>query len=462
MNSSTKSIAIIGAGITGLSAAYQLQKTGHRVVLFDKTNRVGGAIQTTKQDGYLAEHGPNSLMLADRRVKDLISELGLDAQLITANSEAAKRFVVHQDKLHALPHSPLRAITTPLISLKGKLRMLIELFLKKAPAEKSESFADCVRRRIGPEMLEKAAGPFVSGIYAGDPEKLSTKHAFPRLWNLEQNYGSFIKGAIQLGKAAKNGTGDPNRLSKRDIVSFQDGMQVLPDALKDALVDTSLVLEADLQHISQHTNGKWKLIWKATNGEGEQDFDHVILTTPAHKVHDLPLDSELLDEVSELKDIYYPPVTSMLLGFRREEVEHPLDGFGMLMAMKQKASILGGLFTSTLFPGRAPEGYVAINVMLGGARFSEMAELSDGEMEKAVLADLEKFVGLKAAPSFSRITRWAKAIPQLNLGYESALAQIESCEQKYKGFHFAGNYRGGISVGDCIISGMKLSEAINT
>lgn len=460
-----KYVAIIGAGVTGLSAAYHLQQAGHNVIVLEKSARIGGAIQTTIKDEFLCEHGPNSLMLGDKRVSELITRIGLSSSLLQANSAADKRFIVHEGKLTPLPHSLLSGLTSPLFSLKAKFRLLKEPFIpKRNPEGGGECFADFVRRRLGPEMLEKAAGPFVSGIYAGDPNRLSITHAFPRLHRLEQNYGSLVRGAIKLQRSVRKGTADPNRLAKREIVSFTNGMQQLTDSLAASLAEGTIFNHADIGGISQNKKSKrWHIDWKCANGSiGQGSFTDVIVTVPSHKLEELPFEEQLHDSVSKLTHLDYPPVSSMLLGFKRSDVKHALDGFGMLMSMSEKSKILGGLFTSTLFPGRAPDEHVAINIMLGGARTPEHANMSDSAMKASVMDELRRLLGIETTPVFTHLTRWKKAIPQLNLGYSAILEQIQQSERESPGIHFAGNYRGGISVGDCIVSGAELSQQISS
>lgn len=462
-NLERKHIAIIGAGITGLSAAYHLQKAGHSVVLLEKSSQAGGAIRTSLSEGYLAEHGPNSLMVSDERIHALICDLGLEGEIVEANQAAKKRFIVTNGKLQPLPSSLLSAITTRLFSFKAKCRLLKEPFIKKRGAESgTECFTDFVRRRLGPEFLEKAAGPFVNGIYAGDPYRLATRHAFPRIWSLEQEHGSLVRGMIKKRKLQKQGKGDPHRMAKPLLCSFRSGMQSLPDALVNSLEEDTLKLNTDIGNISYNELTKhWNLNWHTKSGStGMGSFDHLIITVPAHKLADLPLNEDVLDATAKISNIHYPPVTSMLLGFKRSQVKHPLDGFGMLNALNEKSKMLGALFPSTLFPDRAPEGHVSINIMLGGARTPEHANMSDSAMQASVMDELRRLLGIEGNPPHVGIVRWEKAIPQLNLGYSNVLKAIEQAERDYPGLHLVGNYRGGISVGDCILNGMSLSEKI--
>lgn len=463
--SSSKNIAIIGAGITGLSAAYHLIKAGHSVTLLEASAHTGGVIQSTTTDGFLCENGPNSILLSDKRVADLLDDLSLSDEVVTSLPTAQKRFIVHNSKLHPLPSSPLSAITTPLFSLGAKLRLLKEPFVSKRKAQTgSECMSDFVRRRLGQEFLDKAAAPFINGIYAGDPNRLSVNHAFPRLHALEQEYGSLIKGAIQLQKLQKNGKGDPNRISPRQIISFRKGMQALPDALTKNLPEGTLYTSTTIYNINQNPDSlRWFIDWKCEGGAtGQGSYDHVIITVPAHKIGDLPLAESVLDAVSKLPDIVYPPVTTVQLGFQTSQIKHPLDGFGMLVALKEKSKILGTLFSSSLFPGRAPQDHTLLTVMLGGARTPEHARMSDSALKVSIMDELRKLLHINGTPTFTHITRWEKAIPQLNLGYGKILEQIEQAERDHPRIHFLGNYRSGISVTDCILSGIDITDKIQS
>lgn len=464
-NKERKQVAIIGAGITGLSAAFHLQQAGHSAVIFENSCRIGGAIQSSTKDGFLYEHGPNSLMVNDKRVENLIQKVNLGTEVLVANKAADKRFVIHEGELNTMPSSVASFLTSPLFSFKAKLRLAKEPFIAKRPAEAgAESLAEFVRRRLGPEMLEKAAGPFVNGIYAGDPNRLSTNHAFPRLFALEQEHGSLFKGMRKNAREIKKGKGDTNRLAKREIISFKDGMESLPKGIAAILEEGTLFLDTKLGGISYNKKTKrWHIDWKGNNGTtGQGSFSDIIITVPAHKLEDLPLEKAVLDTISRVPNLDYPPVASMMLGFKRSQVKHPLDGFGMLNALNEKSKILGALFTTTLFPGRAPDDCVAINVMLGGSRTPEYAKMSESAMKASIMDELRRLLGIDGSPVFTSLVRWEKAIPQVNIGYSSILEQIEQCERKFSGIHFAGNYRGGISVGDCIVSGIKLTEKISS
>ena len=457
----TTHTAILGAGITGLCAAHALQKTGKSVQIFESHHQVGGALQSTLKHDYLAEHGPNSLLVKDQRVARLLNEVGLSIedsdQTIIARDEAKKRYIVQNGSPHAMPASPLGMLRTPLFSTCGKLRFALEPFIGRYKGEGEESFASFVRRRLGPDMLASAAGPFVSGIYAGDPENLSVRHAFPRLWNLEHHYGSFILGAIALqlgwGTIGKN----PNRISPAKMISFQSGMQTLPQAIADHLPADSLALSCQITAI-ERKDDRWQLTWTNASGSTHtENYHQIIIAVPHHKIPDLPLPADILETLKPLTTLASPPVTSLVLGFKREDIAHPLDGFGMLIKREEQSPLLGVLFSSSMFDNRAPDGHVTLTCMMGGTLNPQYAENS----EQVVLDELNRLLGISGQPTFSHRTPWKHAIPQYDLSYQKVIDALGRCENQHSGLHFAGNYRGGISVGDCIVSGLELGKSLS-
>lgn len=456
--------AIIGAGITGLCVAHSLhhqtdaRKTFH---LIESAEGIGGAIQSTPSNGYLAEHGPNSILVKDKRVAELLHQIGLteraeNNEFLEARPEARKRYIVQDGTPIAMPGSLPGMLTTPLFSLPGKLRFMMEPFIGRYKGRQQgrgeESFADFVRRRLGPDMLASAAGPFVSGIYAGDPEKLSVRHAFPRLWSLEDQYRSFILGAIAL-KFRKS---DPHRLTPSRMLSFRSGMHAMPAAIAARLPDDSLYLGSSLESVSSGNNG-WTLVWKDSMGrEHSGHYQNLVLTAPHHRLSSLPLPPSVHEILKPLYAIESPPVTSLVLGFKREDVAHPLDGFGMLIKQAENSPLLGVLFSSSMFDARAPEGHVTLTCMMGGSIHPECAQND----ERTVLDELHKLLGVTGTPTFRHQTSWPKAIPQYGLDYQDKLDAMAACEQAHPGLHLAGNYRGGISVADCIVNGLNLGSQL--
>ncbi|MBT7959310.1 MAG: protoporphyrinogen oxidase [Akkermansiaceae bacterium] len=450
---------VLGAGISGLSIAHAAHSHDHAVLLLESSDQVGGSIQSYRADGYLAEHGPNSILIKDKQVATLLTEVGLDAQESQrANNKAKKRYIVHQGQLHAMPSSPLTMIKTPLFSLGGKLRFAMEPFIGRYAEHKNghneESFADFVRRRLGADMLTSAAGPFVSGIYAGDPEKLSVRHAFPRLWSLEDRYRSCILGAIALKLGAG---GNSDQLAKGKMLSFRSGMHAIPKAIHDHLPHNSVKTQCAITKIKK-TNAGWSVCWNDISGQQETTCKNLVITAPHHKLRDLPLPNSVFNGLTPVMSLDSPPVTSLVLGFKKEDITHPLDGFGMLIKQSENSRLLGVLFSSSMFDGRAPEGHVTLTCMMGGTIHPEYSENSD----EIVLAELDRLLGVSGKPTFRHKISWPRAIPQYGLDYQNTLDAMDEVENNNPGLHFAGNYRGGISVGDCIVNGLELGTRLST
>ncbi len=439
-----KRIAVIGGGISGLTAAYLLQKAGNDITLYESSSDLGGAIRTDSEDGWMTEAGPNTLMVSSREILSLISELGISDQMIEANPLANKRYVVRNGKPIPLPLNPQAFIASPLFSMKQKLRMLTEPFRGKSK-NADESIADFVRRRIGKEFLTYAIDPFVSGVYAGDPEKLSSKYAFPKVYALEEKYGSLIKGQLRLRKDRKT---DSSRM-KPMMISFTDGLRTLIDALGNQL-GNRIQRETTITNLIQTENG-WQVCAETTE---LGTFDNVIITTPAHRAAALIINNQT--PLVRLRTVEYPSVTSLALGFKRTDVKHPLDGFGMLIPSVEKRKILGVLFSSTLFPHRAPKDNVLLTVFIGGSRHQEYALLDDRDLISIAMNDLRPLLGITGTPVFIRRNTWHKAIPQYTIGFNSYLETIDTFERDHPGLHITSNYRGGISVPDCILNAIKL------
>lgn len=436
---------IIGAGLTGLSVAFALRRKGADVTVLERGGRAGGAVRTERSDGFLLEHGPNSMMVTESSIEALIADAGLAGEVV--RPLAKKRFLVRGNRPVALPGGPIGAVTTPLFSLGGKLRILAEPFVARG-TEEDETLAGLVRRRLGPEMLAYAIEPFVAGVYAGDPELLSAKYAFPKLWNLERNHGSFIRGAFRLRKS-----GPP-----QSMLSFRDGMETLPARLAASL-GGGFRPSADIVSIARMPDG-WRVAWREKDVVREAAAPALVCAVPAFAVGDLPWPESLRGMFAPLGKISYPAVNVVALGFRRRDVEHPLDGFGALVPAAERRHILGAIFSSSLFPGRAPEGHVLLTVFVGGSRQPRQAALGDDALEKDVLRDLRDLLGVRGDPVFRRIIRWPRAIPQYNTGYGGILQSIEAIEASHPGLHLAGNYRGGIAAGQCLHNGLSLGARL--
>lgn len=445
-----KSIAVLGAGITGLTAAYRLARLGHRVRVFEQSDRVGGAIKTEEKEGWLVESGPNSLLSGEPAVDRLIDELGIAAERIAADPAAKNRFLVRRGRPIAAPLSPASFFLSPLFSPGAKFRLLAELFTQRRVRTTDVSLADFVASHFGQEFVDYALNPFVSGVYAGNPEKLSARHSFPKLWEIEQTHGSLIRGQI-AGAKARRARGEP----RPGIYSFRHGLKTLPEALAARLPAGAITLHASFDAVLP--GEKWNVVWHdvATH---TQSFDAVVVALPAPAVARLQVGTLGERPLAALALIEYPPVSSLFLGYRRARVAHPLDGFGVLVPAVEKRSVLGILFSSSLFPERAPRGHVALTVMVGGARQPELANLPTDKLLAAVRPDLADLLGIEGEPIFVRHAFWPRAIPQYNLGYELFETVTAAVERAYPGLFIGGQARDGIAVPACIAAGEKLAQ----
>ena len=362
--------AVIGAGITGLTCAHSLHKQGNEVLILESSGNVGGVVGSNRIDGYLVESGPNSLSLDATDIRNFFQELGLGEETIPANQQSRHRFIVRDGNLVPLPLSPLSLVTTRAFSLAAKFRLLREFFIPPIENTENLSVASFFRQRLGREFFSFAGDPFISGVYAGDPEKLSVKHAFPRMLEMEQAHGSLIKGFLKSAKARKN---DPTAL-KRQLVSFKDGMASLINALTQRIRPENIKTEATLTQIEQHGE-QWRVLWHGKDGKNEEDtFDQLVITVPAHALKGLPLPDALAKTLEPLAEISHPPMACMALGFRRTQVSHPLDGFGVLVPSCEGKNLLGAIFATTLFPGRAPLDHVLLQCFVGGRAIQPRAD----------------------------------------------------------------------------------------
>lgn len=449
-NTTPKSIVVLGAGVTGLTAAFRLAQHGHRVRVFEASGRVGGAVRTERTDGWLIEGGPNTLLSGEPALTALINELGLATEVANASPAAKNRYLVRGGRLVAAPISPPAFLGTSLFSLRAKVQLFGEIFTRRRVRTSDISLEDFIRFHFGQELVDYGLNPFVSGVYAGNPKKLSARYSFPQLWEIEQTHGSIIRGQIAAAKARK-AAGRP----RGGIISFARGLQMLPDALAARLPAGALALNARLEALVP--GAPWSVVWHDGQTTHTEQFDVVVAALPAPALAQIRFGTLGERPLASLDAIEHPPVSSLFLGYRREQVAHPLDGFGVLVPEVEQRSVLGILFSSSLFPHRAPGGHVALTVMIGGARQPELARLPGEKILAAVDRDLRELLGVRGAPVFQRHTFWPRAIPQYNLGYERHLEAMAACERTHPGLFVGGQARDGIAVPACLAAGEKLA-----
>jgi protoporphyrinogen/coproporphyrinogen III oxidase len=447
-----KGVAIIGAGITGLTAAFCLQRKGVPVTVYEASGRAGGVIQSVRKDGFLAESGPNTLLETAPEIARLVSDLSLESRRLYTHPDAKARFVVREKRPVAMPSSPPGIFMSPLLSARAKLALLREPFVPPRRDGKEESVAEFVTRRLNREFLDRLVDALVGGIYAGDPRRLSVQHALPRLAQVEAQYGSLIKGQF-LGARERKKSGQVARDRARGF-SFDEGLQVLPDTLAAQLGD-ALKFNAPVRRLAQVGNN-----WRVTTASDEAEFDAVIYCGTAYRLPELEIAAQSPVDVSAFSEIRYTPVASVVLGFRREDVAHPCQGFGMLIPGIEGFKILGTIFSSALFPNRAPSGHILLTSYVGGERSPELAGLKRDELVRLTCDDLGVLLGVKGAPVFENIAFYPRAIPQYNVGYGKFKKLFSEIESNARGLFFAGHFRDGISIGDSIVSGRNAAVRV--
>jgi oxygen-dependent protoporphyrinogen oxidase len=448
-----KSVAIVGGGITGLTAAFRLKERGIAVTIYEASERVGGVIRSIRKDGFLAEFGPNTVLETSPKITQLIADIGLASKKLATDPAANERYLVRDKKTVALPDSPPAFFKSKLFSTRTKLRLFAEPFIRRAPADLDEPLAVFVLRRLGREFLDYAINPMVAGVYAGSPEKLSVKWAFPKLWALEQRYSSLILGQI-FGARARKRAGSVSKANAPKF-SFDTGLAALVDALRETL-EGSIRFSSPVRRVAQQGK-RWTV---SVEGAGEFEHDCVILAAPAHKLAGLEIVANEKVDLSALGEIVYPPVASVVLGYRRAEITHPLDGFGMLIPEVEKFNSLGVIFSSSLFPNRAPQGHVALTCYIGGMRAPALASKPPEMLCLLAHQDISTILGASGGPVFSHVTFYDKAIPQYNVGYGRFKDLLTETERRAPGLFFAGHYRDGISLGDSIVSGHDMALKI--
>jgi oxygen-dependent protoporphyrinogen oxidase len=452
MNESKK-IAIIGAGISGLTAAWRLKNLGYDVTLLEKEKRTGGVIHSEVKEGFICEYAANEMQLKSYEMEQVLYDIGLKEEIIDSNKKASKRFIGKNRKVYEAPCGPISFITTGLFSLKGKLRLFWEPFAKRFTGE-DESVADFAKRRFGQDFLDYAIGPLVSGVCSGDPAKVSFRHQFPRLWVIEDKFGSLTGGMFKRAKEMKR-KGE-KRYSYR-LVTFKNGMETLPKKLT-AKVKNCIHLNATVTEIQKDP---WVVKWTSDRGSFEASFDAVVLATPAHAYPSLPLPDSLTETKKELSRIEYPPLCTYFMGFEKSQIKHKLDGFGFLVSQKDKASILGTIFNSTLFESTTPNSKANLVTFMGGSIRPDLATISNENARKLALEELDTYLGVTGEPIFEHRNVWEKALPQYHVGHQFFLDIINEAEKRNRGLYIIGNFRGGSGCGDVVLNASNIGYKIH-
>jgi oxygen-dependent protoporphyrinogen oxidase len=439
-------VAIVGAGISGLSATYELQRRGVQAVLFEASARAGGVIATDRFDGWVLDRGPDSLLVQKPGAVALCRELGLADRLVSTLTPRTA-FVVRDGQLHPIvegsflgfPLSAAALLRSSLFTWRGKLRMACELLMPRAAAGTDESIGAFVRRRFGDEAADYLADPLLAGIHAGDAERLSVRALFPRLVDAEQRSGSVLRAFRALHmKTTPQGA----------FVSLPGGVQELVDSLVAALTPATLTLSTRVSEL--HRSGGFVL----DSSAGRCTARSVILAVPGYVAGALlrGIDTSL---ASLCETTPYASTATVAFGFRRDQVSHPMNGTGFVVPRVEHSALLAGTWVTSKWPGRAPEGHVLMRAFLGGGRDPHRLERSDDELVADALDGLRELLGITGAPLVSQLTRWTRQSPQYEVGHLQRLEKIDQRLAAIPGLFLAGSGFRAIGIPDCITDGRE-------
>ena len=461
-----KNIIVIGGGISGLATAYLIQKLANEnnllvnIQIIEKEPRLGGKIWSRQIDGYLCEWGPNGFLTNKPQTLELCHSLGIDSQLLASSDNARKRFVYSNGKLHKLPHNQLQFVTNSLISWAGKLRIMKEFFVPKRKDMSDESLSDFTKRRLGVEALNKLIAPMAGGVFAGNPDTMSLKSCFPRIYQLEQEYGGLLKAMLKLSKIRKKELKAGKVVASPAgpggvLTSFYTGIEELVVVLKNKLNVKQQYLSSTVTEVTPTNNQRWQI----HTHENTYLADAVICATPAYSCSKYfkHFDTELADK---FKQIAYAPLIVVCLGYNQDDVTHDLNGFGYLLARGETLQILGTLWDSSIFINRAPDGKVLFRTMLGGASNPELIKLDDEQLQILVTKSLEVILGITKQPELVQIYRHEQAIPEYQVGHTEIVESILHNVAKYAGLFITGNAYFGVGINDCVAQSYKTSQVV--
>lgn len=448
-------IVIVGAGISGLSMAWQLRKRlpldACEIQIFESASRPGGCVWTERIDGWQIELGPNGFLDGKPSTLALCNELGLSEQLVRANPSAAKRFVQKNERLIELPTSPGAFLRSPILSWRGKMRALSERFRRRRKDETDESIYSFGCRRFGREATESILDAMVTGIYAGDSQKLSLKSCFPRLDALEREYGSLLLGMAAAKRATRSSLGI--------LTAPTTGMGTVIERLHKRLGEC-VILNTPVVKVSAKRNESAARQWIIETGNGDRHTaDAVVLTCPSYAQAAMleDIDAELASEVA---GIVYSPAIVATLGYAQAAVGDRANGFGYLTPQRLKKPVLGVIWSSSVFPNQAPAGHFQFRAILGGGQRPDVIGWTDKQVVDEVQNELRRLMGLTEPAVFSRVYRWQRAIPQYFVGHQDRLNRIGNRLQQHAGLYLAGNCFRGVAINDCTLEADNLANEL--
>lgn len=444
---------ILGAGLTGLTIAHYLRRAGHRVLVLEQGDRPGGVIQTVAENGFVFEAGPNTGVISSVELVKLMEELGLKAEVPQQFANA--RWIWKNQRWEPLPSGLLSAIRTPLFTLKDKFRLLLEPFRAKGN-QPDETLAQLVVRRMGRSFLNYAIDPFISGIYAGDPAQLVTRYAMPKLYALEQNYGSFIRGSI--AKARQPKSADEKKVTKQ-VFSVEGGLSRLIDALVDSVGNATIRCNCRDTVVEEEATGLYQLQFTESGSPQKLTTRSVVTTFGGSSLsRTLPFLSE--SEKRSLQSLRYAKVVQVAAGYRSWD-GLPIQAFGGLVPTLEGKDILGILFPSALFSHRAPENGALLSVFMGGIKRPDIIELSDEQVKELAISHIREMMKISREPDVLKVFRYPMAIPQYDATSGQRLKTITDLQFRYPGLLLAGNIRDGIGMSDRVKQGATVAHQLN-
>lgn len=455
-------VAIIGGGISGLAALHFLKykRPELKITLFESDKRLGGTIGTDRIDGYSFDYGPNGFLDREPLTLDLVKQIGLNDSIERANDKVTKRLILRKGKLREVPMSPQKFLVSDILSLKGKLRIMTEPFAKERDKSIDESIYDFVKRRIGKEAADYMIQPMVSGIYGGMADRLSLESCFPVMREMEDRYGSLIKAMFAKGKEAKKRRKEGNTKSGGPggptgwLTSFNGGLFKIIEQF-ESLYKDSILKGTEVNKVSKESDYYSLALSDSTNISA----DKVIFALPTYKAVDLvrAMSSDLADS---FQSIPYAPIAVICTGYDKSQVGYDINGFGFLVPSKEGRSILGSIWTSSIFANRAPDGKVQFRTMIGGDGDHESINLSDDDLLKTVEKDLNDLLSITGKPEIVKIYRWHHGIPQFKIGHKKRVAKIEDQLKQLGNLYVTGNAYYGIGLNDCVKQSYKIADEI--
>ena len=465
---SAKKIVIIGGGISGLATAYSLEERAKRegksvsITLLEKKNQIGGNILTEKVGDFLIEGGPDCFLSEKPWAIQLCERLGMGESLLRTNDEYRKTYILWNGHLHELPEGVILMIPTEifpllksnLITLSGKIRMGMELFIPKKESSDDESLSQFVCRRLGQEALDKIAAPLVAGVHAEDPDTMSVKSRFPRFVQMEEEYGSLIKGMIAKRREMRRAGSKGNKPKYTMFMTLKDGLSEMPATIVQNLKMTKILTNREVADVDKRD------IFKISLKNGEVlDADTVVFATPSYETARLL--TGINDSISALlSKIPYTSTATVSLAFKKESISNPMNGFGFLVPRQEKRRITGATWVSRKFSYRSPDDSVLIRCFIGGSHNEKLVFLNDKDMIEMVKGELRDIMGITSEPLLTRIYRWEKAMPQYTIGHEERLSALNQKLSEYPGMFLTGSSYRGSGISECIKDGQLTAESV--